>query len=102
MTNIAHERGYGWKPGLPDQRDWAHDFRAAPTATTVDLVTTGRCPPIWDQGQLGSCVAHGVPRLYVYDLGDPTFEPARLFVYYNGRVIEDTVGYDSGLTIADG
>lgn len=102
MSNLAHEKGYGWKPGLPDVRDWVQPFAAAKVPDSVDLVSTGKFPPIWDQGQLGSCVAHGVPRLYVYDSGDASFEPARLFVYYNGRVIEGTVDYDSGLTIADG
>lgn len=95
--------GYGWKPSLPDQRDLRHNFLGAPVADQVDLRDSGKLPPIWDQGQLGSCVSHGVAGAYCYDAGEgATFDPSRLFLYYNGRVIEGTVDEDSGLTCADG
>jgi hypothetical protein len=47
---------YGWLPDLPDQRD---HFYAAPVELAgvlpakVDL--RPQCPPVYDQGQLGSC-----------------------------------------------
>jgi C1A family cysteine protease len=100
---------YGFRPSLPDQRDLILRFTAAQrqaTATSVDLRSTGYLPDVWDQGNLGSCVAHGTGAAYSFDLakqgGAKNFTPARLFIYYNGRVIENTVSSDSGLTIADG
>ena len=57
MPQIAH---YGWIPDLPDQRDYQY---AAPIAaigvlpTNIDL--TSACPPVYDQGQLGSCFPAG-------------------------------------------
>jgi hypothetical protein len=51
-------KGYGWIPDLPDQRDFLY---AAPMAflralpENVDL--RNQFPPIYDQGQLGSCTA---------------------------------------------
>jgi hypothetical protein len=47
---------YGWLPGLPDYRDYLY---AAPVAFTraVPVKADLRldCPPVYDQGQLGSC-----------------------------------------------
>lgn len=98
-------KGYGWKPSLPDIRDYKHSFKGVRVAPEVDLRTTGLLPDVWDQGQLGSCTAHGSGAAYSYDLekqysGD-NFTPSRLFIYYNTRVIENTVHEDSGATIAD-
>ena len=51
---------YGWRPDLPDPRD--RDFLASPRMlaalpSQVDL--HGLCPPVYDQGELGSCTATG-------------------------------------------
>lgn len=98
---------YGWIRDLPDQRDYLF---AAPTAVqanlppSVDLRPT--CPPVYDQGQLGSCTGNGVAGVVQFDalkeaLAD-TSTPSRLFIYYNERVIEGTVASDSGAQIRDG
>ena len=52
---------YGWVPDLPDHRD--RKFRAplariGPLPPRVDL--RDLCPPIWDQGALGSCTAQAI------------------------------------------
>jgi C1A family cysteine protease len=101
---IAH---YGWIPDLPDQRD--HLFAAAPPVLSqlpaaMDL--RGGCPPVYDQGPLGSCTANAIAGAIEFDqlkekLPD-AFEPSRLFIYYNERVIEGTVDTDSGAQIRDG
>jgi C1A family cysteine protease len=98
---------YGWIPDLPDQRD--HLFAAPPAVhaalpSAVDL--TPNCPAVYDQGQLGSCTANGIAAAIEFDqmkqaLAD-IFTPSRLFIYYNERVIEGTVGTDSGAQIRDG
>lgn len=102
--------GLGWQRGLPDQRDHRHRFgAAAAVAPQVDLRTTGNLPTVWDQQNIGSCVPHGVSAAYVFSLRaqgliakPDDYMPSRLFVYYNGRVIGNTVASDSGLTITDG
>lgn len=97
--------GYGWKPGLPDVRNYKLAFHGQEIAPSVDLRTTGLLPDIWDQGQIGSCTAHGSGAAYSFDLAkqgvEKNFTPSRLFVYYNAREIEGTTLEDSGATITD-
>ena len=65
-----------------------------------------QCPPVYDQGELGSCTGNAIAAAVQFDrqkLGmTPDFVPSRLFIYYNERVIEHTVGQDSGAQIRDG
>jgi C1A family cysteine protease len=98
--------GYGWVPDLPDHRD--HGY-AAPMAMLGPLPATGDlrggCPPVYDQGQLGSCTANAIAAAIEFErlrqnLAD--FTPSRLFIYYNERVMEHTVSSDSGAQIRDG
>ncbi|SEC32784.1 C1 family peptidase [Terriglobus roseus] len=93
---------YGWVPDLPDQRDFLY---AAPAPfqkkipSSVDL--SGKCPPVYDQGQLGSCTANAIAAAIEFDQ-KKRFVPSRLFIYYNERVMEGTVASDSGAQIRDG
>jgi C1A family cysteine protease len=98
---------YGWLPDIPDQRDHLY---AAPVANLVALPASvdlrSQCPPVYDQGQLGSCTANGIAAAVQFDRLrqnlKPEFNPSRLFIYYNERVIEHTVHTDSGAMIRDG
>jgi C1A family cysteine protease len=100
-------KGYGWVPDIPDQRDFLY---AAPMAflralpDNVDL--RSQCPPIYDQAQLGSCTANAIGGAIEFDQMKENlpqvFLPSRLFIYYNERVIENTVSSDSGAMIRDG
>ena len=98
---------FGWVPDLPDHRDHLYAapvvaLRALPAR--VDL--RNQCPPVYDQGQLGSCTANGVAAAMQFDRMkqhvQPDFIPSRLFIYYNERVMEGTVNSDSGAMIRDG
>jgi C1A family cysteine protease len=98
---------YGWLPDLPDQRD--HFYAALPGAIVpvpniIDLRT--QCPPVYDQGQLGSCTANAIAAAIQFDQMKQKltqiFTPSRLFIYYNERAIEHTVASDSGAQIRDG
>jgi C1A family cysteine protease len=97
---------YGWVPDLPDQRD--HLYAAAPAILSKlppkkDL--RSGCPPVYDQGQLGSCTANAIAGAVQFDLKKQklnVFAPSRLFIYYNERVIEGTVNSDNGAQIRDG
>jgi C1A family cysteine protease len=98
---------YGWIPDLPDQRDRKY---AAPPALVaalpprVDLREA--CPPVYDQGELGSCTAQAIAGAVQFDLlkqrQKDAFTPSRLFIYYNERVIEGTVDEDAGAMLRDG
>ena len=64
----------------------------------VDL--RNKMPPVFDQGQLGSCTANALCGVVGYDL--PGFIGSRLFLYYNERTIEGDVLHDSGALLSDG
>lgn len=99
-------KSYGWVPDLPDHRD--HLYAATPAILAKlppkkDL--RSGCPPVYDQGQLGSCTANAIGAAVQFDLKKQklnVFIPSRLFIYYNERVIEGTVNSDSGAQIRDG
>ena len=97
---------YGWLPDLPDQRDFTYSASAALQARLppkTDL--RNACPPVYDQGQLGSCTANAIAGAFEYGLrkqNAPDFMPSRLFIYYNERVMENSVATDSGAMIRDG
>lgn len=103
-------RMYGWRPDLPDARDRRFDPRAnlklgerIEIPPAVDL--RAFCPPVYDQGSLGSCTGNAIAGAHHYDQmaqGEKAFPPSRLFIYYNERVIEGSVNQDAGAAIRDG
>src|ERR1700712_5754167 len=95
--------GYGWVPQLPDLRDAR---LALPKVTdlpdAVDLSKDPAMPPIYDQGQLGSCTANAIAAAVDFEnyRQDKTFiTPSRLWIYYQERVLENTVDQDAGAAI---
>jgi len=108
-TNGIHKRSiqrYGWVPDLPDARDYQFSAPDAVIATLppkVDL--RSKCPPVYDQGQLGSCTANAIAGAYEFDQRQerqPDFMPSRLFIYFNERTMEGTVDIDAGAMLRDG
>src|SRR5260370_17638856 len=86
---------YGWVPDLPDHRDRLY---AAPVVNLATFPTQmdlrPKCPPVYDQGQLGSCTANAIAAAVEFDLmkeSKTVFTPSRLFIYYNERVIQRTI-----------
>lgn len=100
-------RGYGWIPDRPDQRDFLY---SAPPAflqalpAKVDL--RPQCLAVYDQGRLGSCTANAVGGAIQFDQMKERlpqiFIPSRLFIYYNERVLENSVDSDAGAMLRDG
>jgi C1A family cysteine protease len=96
---------YGWMPDVPDHRDLVY---AAARITTLPPSVDLRpgCPPVYDQGQLGSCTANAIAAAIQFEQmrqKEPKpFAPSRLFIYYNERVMERSVGQDAGAQIRDG
>jgi C1A family cysteine protease len=99
----------GWTPDVPDARD--HQFMSAipPAKLPIKVDLRSKCPPVLDQGDLGSCTANAIANAHFYcQMNEPKktthndFPPSRLFIYYNERVMEGTVTSDSGAMIRDG
>src|SRR5437868_4277162 len=106
MTRPREIRRYGWIPDVPDQRDHLYSapaqyLMALPASTDLRK----ECPPVYNQGALGSCTANAIAGAIEFDgrkqkVSD--FVPSRLSIYYNERLIEGTVPIDSGAMIRDG
>ncbi len=102
------KHGLGWVPDIPDHRDriFQAELAAAKGVTlprSIDLRPD--CPPIYDQGQLGSCTANALAAAFDFDHhkeGEPFMSPSRLFIYWNERNLEGTVDSDAGAMIRDG
>ena len=99
--------GYGWNRDLPDGRDFMYGAPAEVVRQLPESVDLRPgCPPVYDQGQLGSCTANAIGGALEFaqikEKKANPFTPSRLFIYYNERVIEHTVDSDSGAQIRDG
>ena len=99
---------HGWQSDRQDDgRDWryaARHPRVAHYPEAADVL--GLEPDIWDQGQLGSCTAHGTLRVLEVEQARFGRVPvplnlSRLMVYYTGRSLEGMVNQDSGCEIRD-
>jgi len=106
VTQARKIARYGWIPDQPDQRDHLY---AAPAQFLMALPNStdlrAKCPPVYNQGALGSCTANAIAAAIEFERIKqklPTYVPSRLFIYYNERVIEGTVRSDSGAQIRDG
>ena len=69
--------------------------------TSVDL--RSKCPLVYDQGNLGSCTAQALAAAFEFNDGITNiFTPSRLFLYYNERMLENSINEDSGALLSDG
>jgi hypothetical protein len=99
--------GYGWVRDLPDDRDFVYGAPLVrfPQGLPRSVDLRSECPPVYDQGQLGSCTGNGIAGAIEFDQRKQRtkeFTPSRLFIYYSERVIEGTVSQDAGAQIRDG
>lgn len=97
----------GWKPDFADYKD--HIFKAVLNKVAPPLIDLRpQCPIIYDQGELGSCTANALAGAFQFEQlkqikkRSISFIPSRLFIYYNERVLENTVNTDSGAALRDG
>lgn len=106
-----------WKRDKPDWRD--RKMMISPTLAVLPRQMDLRplCPPVVDQGAIGSCTANALAGLLGYlevrqladGLNQEPFELAkvytpfsRLFIYYNERALEGDPGEDGGAELRDG
>lgn len=120
ITRNGHK--LNWLPDLPDQRDYLFSKELKPLKkislpNKVNLIP--ECSAVVNQGKIGSCtgnaLAGGLEFLQLQQIKTPSTKDdtqvfnknkfmkfSRLFIYYNERVIENTVNEDSGATLRDG
>ncbi len=109
LLRIRKVKKYGAIPDIPDQRDlWTVFPETVKYYNTIDLRKLNFFPDIYDQGELGSSVAHALLACYIFSLkkdGIYNYESSKLspqFIYYNQRVISNTTECDTGASIRDG
>ena len=94
---------YGCIADTPDFRDHIFSNGEMSLSTKKDL--RSKMPPVYDQGQLGSCTANALGGAVEYDIicqSQGEWTPSRLFIYYNERAMEGTIQSDAGAQIRDG
>jgi C1A family cysteine protease len=93
---------YHWTRDTVDNRDHVFAPRLSSLPTSVDL--RNNCSPVEDQGDLGSCTGNAIAGImeYLARKARKTTDVSRLFIYYQERLLEGTVNYDSGAYIRDG
>ena len=100
--NTMSNRKYGWKKDKIDNRDYqfkmSSHYKVMVLPPSVDL--RPNCPPVYDQGQLGSCTANSIAGAIQFI--HKSLTPSRLFIYWNEREMEGTTSEDSGAEIRDG
>lgn len=108
-------------PNNPEHKTVILSVPRAGLPKSIDL--RPMCPPIYDQGTLGSCTGNGLAAAFAFNehkklqsnklqsnklqsnklqSNKSWFMPSRLFIYYNERRMEGTIPDDAGACIADG
>lgn len=100
---------YGWRRDHLDQRDVKmldlHVLSAGPLPPAFNVKMVSELPPVYDQGELGSCTANAIAAAKDFQRhkqGRPFMNPSRLFIYYGERVLEGDPLSDNGAEIRDG
>jgi C1A family cysteine protease len=115
-------RRYNWRPDKPDMRD--HKFSlvhpsaaAAVLPSSIDLKPY--CPPVFDQGDMGSCTGNALAGAFDFvqlkelrlnqpasaapeEFGSSFSSASRLFIYWYERFLEGDTNQDGGAELRDG
>lgn len=103
MPKQSPHAWYGCRRDTRDPRDREFVPRVSHLPEAVDLRPS--CPPVMDQGAIGSCTAHGITgalRTLLIKAGKPDVPLSRLQLYYDERKAEGAVGSDAGAEIRTG
>ena len=108
IGQIAHSDGtvrkLGWIRQQPDLRDIRFPHELFPMALPPSADLRPKMPPVYDQGQLGSCVLNALNGNLEYAIvleGFSDYMLSRLFDYFNTRADEGDTADDTGCTIRD-
>jgi C1A family cysteine protease len=100
---VRKHQWYGCNPDHLDARDLIFKPKIVRLPLTGDL--RKHCPPIMNQGPLGSCTAHGISgpaRYLLLAKNKPDIMLARLQLYFDERKSEGSIDSDAGAEIRDG
>ena len=99
-------QNFGYLPDLPDARDWKYSERLAageekppPVLPPKFIVPKLSTIPVFDQGELGSCVGCAVGSLHAYER--KVVPRSKLQIYYEARRLIGMENVDSGAYIRD-
>ena len=100
------KRQYGWKPDLPDIRDFKYALpRGLKKLPSVVDLREIKALPVFDQGNTSSCTGNATASAFLYTemllARSKAVTPSRLFLYYNARQLEGTADWDCGACIRD-
>lgn len=95
------KRTYNLKKQITDSRDLTVNLNPHSSVALPPVIDLRKnCPPVFDQGQLGSCTANaGMGALAMLKKDFTT--KSRLFQYYMERKIDGTVKTDAGAQMRD-
>lgn len=108
LLGLSKKRKYGHRHDKHDHRDIMFTMAANTNVKTLPAMVDLRdkCPPVYNQGRLGSCTANALAAAFEYTQLKQNnkwdFMPSRLFIYYNERALEGRVKIDGGAAIRDG
>ncbi len=72
-SNLSNLNGvfFGWKPELPDHRDFPYAAMRMSLERPITLPPQAdlrpQCPPVYDQGHLGSCTGNAIAGAFHFD-----------------------------------
>ena len=95
-------RIYNLTKDIDDARDllfMGERAKAAQLPAAFDL--RDNCPPVWDQGDEGSCTSHAGCACRSMLQNDTQLDLSKAFLYYQERALEGSTQEDSGATIRD-
>jgi len=106
MSAPSVKHKFGLLPDKPDATMQLWQLpKGAKTVIPQNVDLRQLFPPVYDQGQLGSCTANALAAVVDYikrQQGQQFIYPSRLFIYYNERAAEGTVSQDAGASLQDG
>lgn len=84
-----------------DERDYIVEIEELVTNLPNSVDIRNLCPPVYDQGQEGSCTANAGCAARAMLLGNKALMLSRAFLYYQERYLEGTTNSDSGASLRD-
>jgi C1A family cysteine protease len=99
IVQVLHN--YGFRKDVNFQNDFETISKPCIVSIPPKFSLEAKMPPVYDQGQLGSCTANALCGGVEYLEKQPV-SPSRLFLYYNERLLQGTTQQDSGSTIGTG